>query len=454
MKGWKLATSLILLAAGMLILLGMIRFVQRVMVSSLALLSESEEIVEAAETPEPSPELDLAAWFDPTPTEEADAGSPESLVDLPVEKTAEELAQENENQQAGKTLWQTPSFDTFWEAQFYIRQCVAEMRENFEFWLCDPQAMEMQEKALRSELVLMSAEARCFFKIEREDGRLHISMTPTYYPGTRIVDAWRRGDLSGLTGEERKTLDLALRIVREEENRSTTRMELEKRLHDRMCLSMCYEAMDNQYEGNGVQRVCSAIGGLLDGQANCQGYADTFYLLASLAGMTVSRQNGRDWMGEGHMWNTILLDGKWYAVDVTGDDIDDEEAGGVNYIYFNLGRDLCERILTWPEQQEIMDVTKYTDGHYYYFAHEEDALCLYGEAFQTIDEMGQHIFEQRRDNGQEVVLTVVLDADLSADDLHDALHQAVADYGGETAWTVWTWSRGGNTYFITRWTKF
>jgi len=60
-------------------------------------------------------------------------------------------------------------------------------------------------------------------------------------------------------------------------------------------------------------RFVTAIGALLDGKANCQGYSDAFYMLGRIGGTA---------NGGLHEWNTITYgDRKTYFIDVTaGDD--------------------------------------------------------------------------------------------------------------------------------------
>ncbi len=77
-------------------------------------------------------------------------------------------------------------------------------------------------------------------------------------------------------------------------------------------------------------RFVTAIGALLDGKANCQGYSDAFYMLGRIGGTA---------NGGLHEWNTITYgDEKTYLIDVTaGDDAIQKNDGGKKfvYIYFN-----------------------------------------------------------------------------------------------------------------------
>ena len=68
----------------------------------------------------------------------------------------------------------------------------------------------------------------------------------------------------------------------------------------------------------------------MDGVANCQGYSDAFYLLASLAGFDVRIVGSDD-----HAWNAIKLSDSWYAVDCTFNDLNSDYPDAKYYIWFN-----------------------------------------------------------------------------------------------------------------------
>ena len=66
----------------------------------------------------------------------------------------------------------------------------------------------------------------------------------------------------------------------------------------------------------GYERLVCASGALLDGKANCQGFADVLYLLCGLCGIACAYRIGR---GERrlHMWNAVCLSGVWQETDVS-----------------------------------------------------------------------------------------------------------------------------------------
>ncbi len=66
----------------------------------------------------------------------------------------------------------------------------------------------------------------------------------------------------------------------------------------------------------GYERLVCASGALLDGQANCQGFADVLYLLCGLCGIEAEYRCGR---GEKrlHVWNAVRINGEWRETDVS-----------------------------------------------------------------------------------------------------------------------------------------
>ena len=62
------------------------------------------------------------------------------------------------------------------------------------------------------------------------------------------------------------------------------------------------------------------------GHSECNGYALAFYAFMNELDIPVTYETG-----DNHMWNTVMLDGIWYNIDLTWDDPGD---GSVHYDYF------------------------------------------------------------------------------------------------------------------------
>lgn len=85
-------------------------------------------------------------------------------------------------------------------------------------------------------------------------------------------------------------------------------------VEDWLCRHVCY--VNTAPGQKGYERLVSAAGALLDGQANCQGFADALYLLCSLCGIRCEYRVGR---GERrmHAWNRVCLAGQWFEADAS-----------------------------------------------------------------------------------------------------------------------------------------
>lgn len=74
----------------------------------------------------------------------------------------------------------------------------------------------------------------------------------------------------------------------------------------------------------------TSYGALVGGLAVCEGYAKAMQLLAGYAGLTCTVVHGSS-QGVGHMWNAVVIGGKWYNLDVTWSD-----STVLVYNYFNI----------------------------------------------------------------------------------------------------------------------
>lgn len=169
------------------------------------------------------------------------------------------------------------------------------------------------------------------------------------YPGKSILLAARGGNSSGLSTRERQTWQTAEAIA--EASRDTDPLQTAKNIHDWICANVTYMIDDFSDEDD------NAIGAILNGKANCDGYADAFYLIGGLAGLNIryqhgdsaSRTNLPDEEDSLHLWNLIEIGGVWRMVDVTWDD----NENGWSHTWFNFGRDLAERTYIWNKDMTV-----------------------------------------------------------------------------------------------------
>lgn len=96
-------------------------------------------------------------------------------------------------------------------------------------------------------------------------------------------------------------------------------------------------------------------GALVDGFAQCEGYASAFDYLCSLADIDCFTVTGTNPTGYPHAWNMVKLEGKWYNVDCTWDDpvLDINDPSFLRHYYF-LVRD-----------SDISGITHFPDTTYF-----------------------------------------------------------------------------------------
>ncbi len=139
---------------------------------------------------------------------------------------------------------------------------------------------------------------------------------------------------------------------------SMSQYEIEKTLHDRLILHCKYEESSHAH---------TAYGALVDGTAVCEGIAKAFQHLCRSVGIetlfVVGRSdNPNSGKSEGHAWNIVKIDGNYYHVDVTWDNVGEPEKDQIHYAWFNLSDSwltkdhvLSQEGYSYPECTEIKE---------------------------------------------------------------------------------------------------
>ncbi len=170
-----------------------------------------------------------------------------------------------------------------------------------------------------------------------------------FYPGTEILKAVRTGDSSSLTSREMETWNAAQTVA--DSVQGLPALEQAQKIHDWICENVVYTTNDENDEKD------TAIGAILNGEADCDGYSDAFFLIAGLAGLNVRYQHGNSIELSAldslspvtHIWNLLEIDGVWHMVDVTWDDDED----GATHVWFNVGADVAGRIHIWNKDMSV-----------------------------------------------------------------------------------------------------
>lgn len=173
-----------------------------------------------------------------------------------------------------------------------------------------------------------------------------------YYSGLKIEAAFRSGNTSLLNAREKSALNKAKGFV---DTLRGTALEKEKRIHDYLCDLVTYYTNEH----TGIEEKDTAVGALLNGRADCDGFSDAFSLLCTMAGIENRRIVGTcstDGIKGNHMWNAVRIDGKWCFVDVTNDNQPSEQT---IYLYYNTGKETLDRTHVWnPEAIDVSVISR------------------------------------------------------------------------------------------------
>ena len=273
----------------------------------------------------------------------------------------------------------------------------------------------------------------CFVRVTQMDERYDVELTP--FPGDRIVDAYFTEDTSELTEDECLALEKAVELVQSAQLLAEDEWELEWMIHNILAEHITYSDADIYYDDPLDQpRHLSVIGALLDGQANCQGYTDAFYTLASIAGFEVGRLSVET-SDDPHMTNTILLDGNWYIVDVTYDDSGDD---AVSYHLFNAGLDMVGSEYFWSEEVSPYEITEISDDHSYYYRNQV--------VFEDMDDLADYVAEEWYENGNTIIRGQLLNED-DGQEFRQALIDALENCRKSYEFHIWYTSNGTDTFY-------
>ena len=277
------------------------------------------------------------------------------------------------------------------------------------------------------------------FYIQYEYTGNHYTLEITEFPGDRIADAYFSGNTSFLNDDEKQALNEAVKIVEAAKKETDGDYELEIYLHDYLAETITYyNPSVDVPDPSDPPRHLTAVGGLLDKYANCQGYTDSFYLLATIAGFKVGRMCVTDFSGEGHMTNTICLDDEWYIVDVTFDDASYGNEYKTNYRLFNAGADMCDEY-DWLEVWEYNPIAEISDQNYYYYTE--------GEAYESLEAMSEDIVNSWL-KGETEFHTLLLNQTVDWSALSDVLYECMLKNNGEGYYYIWSFYTNENTFFI------
>ncbi len=256
----------------------------------------------------------------------------------------------------------------------------------------------------------------------------------TEYPGDRMLRAYRTQERRALTAEESVLLDRAVSIVDSIKMAHADPYAVELAIYEYTvnAIDYCNPTVEISDKDN-PPRHLSVLGALGDGMANCQGYADTFYLLGSIAGLEVSRMNVTDANGLWHILNTVRLGDFWYVVDTTYAD-----SSPISYRFFNAARDMCSDY-SWGEEMEYNRIADTSDAQFYYYSDS-------GRCFDSLESMAEHITEGYL-RGERLFSLMLRGRIAIYSDLTEILSEKLTAAGRDCSYRVATEQASRNTFF-------
>lgn len=171
------------------------------------------------------------------------------------------------------------------------------------------------------------------------------------YDPSAVLQAWKSGDDSALSGWNRQILNAAKDVIDSEIKDSMNDYEKELAVHDWITGHSGFSmSAFSRAPGSGEESDSDTpYGVLINGSGNCWGYSSTFQLFMDMLEVECITVYGTpNSSGVEHSWNQVKLDGDWYCVDCAWDD---PIGGSPCHTYFNVTSDYLRRgsIHRWDE---------------------------------------------------------------------------------------------------------
>lgn len=158
---------------------------------------------------------------------------------------------------------------------------------------------------------------------KRPDGR-YVYTDPktddmTLFDNSAILAAWRSGDSSSLSKQDKAVLDAASAVFEEQITPEMTDYDKELALYAWLTGNAGYD--HTHYQKKGAPRTSyEPYGPLVNGKGVCLGFATAFQLLMDMADIECITVTGAAFGNrENHAWNMVRLNGEWYCADPTWD---------------------------------------------------------------------------------------------------------------------------------------
>lgn len=202
-----------------------------------------------------------------------------------------------------------------------------------------------------------------------------------------------------ITSGDKKTDQKAKKIIKTVITKEMSTEQKVKAIHDYIVLNCEYD-YSNYLQGTIPRDSYSAKGALVKHKSVCQGYAEAFKLLMDMLNIPCkvvsgTANNGSGNGYQGHAWNVVKIDGKWYNIDVTWDDPIGNEKDSVNYGYFLINDSKLSKDHKWRSSKYPKCLTD----------NSEKFIKMIGEVSDSIEDAASRAYEAyTKGNGSKVVL--------------------------------------------------
>ncbi|MDR2939284.1 MAG: hypothetical protein LBV08_03075 [Clostridiales bacterium] len=226
------------------------------------------------------------------------------------------------------------------------------------------------------------------YKYNSYDGYVEVHYNIEYLMADGVISAFKSKDTSGLNSQQLEVYNKANSIIQSIIDEKMGDYERELEIHDYLALNVEYD-FENYLLGDVPDESHTPYGALIKNVAVCDGFAESFRILATMAGLECETILG--FAGEPHAWNRVKIDGEYYLLDVTFDTPVPSKPGLVLYAYFNL----TDSQMGIDHEPDIVDDIKCTATEYNYYIY-NDLL------FSSQDEF-DHKFTEKYLEGEKYI---------------------------------------------------
>lgn len=198
--------------------------------------------------------------------------------------------------------------------------------------------------------------------------------------------------------------------------------EKEKVIHDYIVQNTNYTE-ESRITDSSTDSIYGVEGVLLNGDAVCQGYAETMKLFMDILGIECKVVTGMVDDNQPHAWNLVKLDNEWYHVDATWNDPDASQPDYIGYSYFNV----TDEIIKYDHQIDAEKKYPVASGKQYFY-YKDATVVESNEAF--VRELIER-FSQKAEMGE-----IYCSYNIDIDHFEEGIEGIVSQYNMDIKYTL------------------